>query len=90
MYVHRVGIEYEKEFKIILNGEELDEVNEFKYLESVIGKHGGTGDKKKKKGIPRKIGEHIYICTVGNVSSFPRCSPRLTQLNCTAITHRRN
>ncbi len=32
----RVGIEREKECKLILNGEEMEEVNEFKYLESVM------------------------------------------------------
>ncbi len=39
---YRVGIECEKERKIILNGEEMEEVNEFKYLGSVMCKHGGT------------------------------------------------
>ncbi len=39
---YRVGIECEKECKIILNGEEMEEVNEFKYLGSVMCKHGGT------------------------------------------------
>ncbi len=37
-----MGIECEKESKIILNGEEMEEVNEFKYLGSVMCKHGGT------------------------------------------------
>ncbi len=37
-----VGLECEKECKIILNGEEMKEVNEFKYLGSVMRKHGGT------------------------------------------------
>ncbi len=39
---YRVGIECEKECKIILNGEEMEEVNEFKYLGSFMCKHGGT------------------------------------------------
>ncbi len=39
---YRVGIECEKECKIILNGEEKEEVNEFKYLGSVMCGHGGT------------------------------------------------
>ncbi len=33
---YRVGIECEKESKIILNGEEMEEVNEFKCLGSVM------------------------------------------------------
>ncbi len=39
---YRVGIECEQECKIILNGEEMEEDNEFKYLGSVMCKHGGT------------------------------------------------
>ncbi len=39
---YRVGIECEKECKIILNGEEMEEIYEFKYLGSVICKCGGT------------------------------------------------
>ncbi len=41
---YRVGIECEKECKIILNGGEMEEVSEIKYLGSVMGKHGGTGE----------------------------------------------
>ncbi len=37
-----MGIECEKECKIILNGEEMEEVNDFKYLGLVMCKHGGT------------------------------------------------
>ncbi len=33
---YRVGIKCEKECRIILNGEETEEVNEFKYLGSVM------------------------------------------------------
>ncbi len=33
---YRVRIECENECKIILNGEEMEEVNEFKYLGSVV------------------------------------------------------
>ncbi len=33
---YRVGIECEKECKIILNGEAMEEVNEFKYLGSIM------------------------------------------------------
>ncbi len=48
-----MGIECEKEWKTILNGEEMEEVNELKYLGSVMCKNGGTeGD--KRKGIARK------------------------------------
>ncbi len=36
-----VYIECENECKIILNGEEMEEVNEFKYLGSVMCKHFG-------------------------------------------------
>ncbi len=50
---YRVGIECEKECKIILNGEEMKEVNEFKYLRSVMCKKGGT-ERDKRKGIARK------------------------------------
>ncbi len=39
---YRVGIECEKECKITFNGEEMEEVNEFKYLGPVMCKHGGT------------------------------------------------
>ncbi len=42
LYAHIVVIECEKEFKITLNGEEMDEVNAFKDLGSVMCKHGGT------------------------------------------------
>ncbi len=41
---YRVETECEKERKIILNGEEMEEVNEFKYLGSVMSKHSGRGD----------------------------------------------
>ncbi len=39
---YKVGIECEKECKIILNGEKMEEVNEFKYLGSAMCRHGGT------------------------------------------------
>ncbi len=44
---YRVEIECEKECKIILNGEEMEEINEFKYLGSVMCKHGGTGETRE-------------------------------------------
>ncbi len=45
---YRVGIECEKECKRTLNGEEMEEVNEFKYLGSVMCKHGGTGETRER------------------------------------------
>ncbi len=49
---NRVGIECEKECKIILNGEEMEEVNnEFKYLGSVICKHGGTEGETRERAL---------------------------------------
>ncbi len=50
MYAY-VGNEYEKECKIILNGEEMEEVNEFKYLRSVMCKHGGTEGETREKAL---------------------------------------
>ncbi len=35
VYPYRVGIECEKKCKIVLNGEEMEEVNEFKYLNCI-------------------------------------------------------
>ncbi len=52
---YRVGIECEKECKIILNGEEMEEVNEFKYLGSVTCKHGGTGETRERALQGRKV-----------------------------------
>ncbi len=48
---YRVGIECEKEYKIILNGEEMEEVNEFKYIESVICKHGGSERETRERAL---------------------------------------
>ncbi len=44
-----MGIECEKECKIILNGEEMEEVNEFNYLGSIMCKHGGTEGETREK-----------------------------------------
>ncbi len=44
-----MGSECEKECKIILNVEEMDEVNEFKYLGSVMCKHGGTEGESRER-----------------------------------------
>ncbi len=42
--------------KIILNGEAIQEVNEFKYLGSVICKHGGTeGETRERTLQGRKV-----------------------------------
>ncbi len=48
---YRVGIKCEKECKIILNGEAMDEVNEFKYLGSVMCKHGGTEEETRERAL---------------------------------------
>ncbi len=51
-----LGIECEKECKITLNGEEMEEVNEFKYLESVMCKHGGTEGETRERALQgRKV-----------------------------------
>ncbi len=54
---YRVGIECEKKCsKIILNGEAMDEVNEFKYLGSVMCKHGGTEGETRERALQgRKV-----------------------------------
>ncbi len=53
---YRVGIECEKECKIILNGKEMEQVNEFKYLGSVMCKHGGTGAETRERALQgRKV-----------------------------------
>ncbi len=46
----RVGIECEKEWKIILNGEKM-EVNEFKYLGSFMCKHGGMEGETRERAL---------------------------------------
>ncbi len=56
---YRVGIECERECKIILNGEEMEEVNECKYLGSIMGQHGGTEGSRDKKGTARKKGGKV-------------------------------
>ncbi len=53
---YRVGIECEKECKIILNGEAMEEVNEFKYLGSAVCKHGGTEGETRERALQgRKV-----------------------------------
>ncbi len=51
---YRVGVECEKECKIILNGEAIEEVNEFKYLGSIMCKHGGTERETKERALQRR------------------------------------
>ncbi len=45
-----MGIECKKECKIIFNSEEM-EVNEFKYLGSVMYKHGGTEEEIRVRAL---------------------------------------
>ncbi len=43
-------------FGLILNGEEMEEVNEFKYLASVMCKHGGTEGETRERALQgRKV-----------------------------------
>ncbi len=51
---YRVEIECEKECKIILNGEEMEEANEFKDLGSVMCKHGGTEGETRERALQRR------------------------------------
>ncbi len=48
---YRVGIECEKVCKIILNAEEMEEVNEFRYLGSVMCKHRGTEGETRERAL---------------------------------------
>ncbi len=43
-----------KNVKITLNGEEMEEVNEFKYLGSVMCKHGGTEGETRERALQGK------------------------------------
>ncbi len=49
-----MGIECEKKCKIILNGEAMEKVNEFKYLGSVMCKHGGTEGETRERALQGK------------------------------------
>ncbi len=51
---NRVGIKCEKECKITLNGEEMEEANEFKYLGSVVCKHCGTEGETRGRALQGK------------------------------------
>ncbi len=53
---YRVGNECEKECKIILNGEEMEEVNDFKYLGSVMCKHGDTEGETRERALQGRKG----------------------------------
>ncbi len=44
-------IECEKECKIILNGDEMEEINEFKYLGSVMCKHSGKEGEIRERAL---------------------------------------
>ncbi len=48
---YRVGTGCEKQSKIILNREEMEEVNEFKYLGPVMCKHGGTEGETRERAL---------------------------------------
>ncbi len=50
-HIYIVGGECEQECKIILNGEEMEEVNEFNYLGSVMCKHGGTEGETRERAL---------------------------------------
>ncbi len=64
---YRVGIECEKECKIILNGEEM-EVNEFKYLGSVMCKRGGTAGETRERALQgRKV-----VGSLGRIKKTPK------------------
>ncbi len=51
LYVWMDGCICEKECKTILNGEAMEEVNEFKYLGSVMCKHGGTEGETRERAL---------------------------------------
>ncbi len=57
---YRVGSECEKECKIILIGEEIEEVKEFMYLGSVMCKHGGTEGETGGKALQGKKGGGVF------------------------------
>ncbi len=54
---YREGIKCEKECKIILNDEEMEEVNEFKVLGSVLYKHGGTEGETRERTLQGRMAE---------------------------------
>ncbi len=65
-----MGIECEKECKIILNGEKMEEVNEFKYLGSVMCKHGGTEGETRERALQgRKV-----VGSLGHIMNGRRVS----------------
>ncbi len=62
---YRVGTECEKERKIILNGEKMEEVNEFKYLGSVMCKQSGTEGETRERALQgRKVVGSLVVCAV--------------------------
>ncbi len=72
------------ECKIILNGEEMEEVNEFKYLGSVTGKHGGTEGETRERALQgrKAVGSLGRIKNGRSVSMEVKRDLRYT---CTAI-----
>ncbi len=53
---YKVEIQCKEECKIIWNGEEMEEVNEFKYLGSFMRKHGGTKRESRVRALQsRKV-----------------------------------
>ncbi len=67
---YRVGNECENECKIILNGEEMEEVKEFKYLGSVMCKHGGTEGEARERALQGRkvVGSLRHIMSGRSVS----------------------
>ncbi len=59
-----------KMYKIILNGEEMEEVNESKYLGSVMCKHGGTEGETRERALQgrRVVGSLGRIMNCRSVS----------------------
>ncbi len=85
---YRVGIECEKECKIILNGEEMEEVNEFKYLGSVMCKHGGTEGETTERALQGRkvVGSLGRIMKGGSVTTEVKRDLRNTVIGPT-LTH---
>ncbi len=60
-----------KECKITLNGEEMEEVNEFKYLGSVMCKQGGTEEETRERALQgRKVVGSLGYIIKGRIVSM--------------------